>query len=89
MLIFQIDIRRLRGVENIRIAIDKLGGPTAAARALDCSLQAVLFWRDGKRTFPAKLCPVVERLTGVPCEALRPDIEWGVLRCRVEESKAM
>jgi DNA-binding transcriptional regulator YdaS (Cro superfamily) len=29
---------------------------------------------------PAEHCPAIERETGVRCEALRPDVPWGVLR---------
>ena len=66
----------------IQTAIQKLGGPAKAAEVLDCSVQAVCFYRDGKRRFPAELCPVVERhLVGaVTCEELRPDVDWQYLR---------
>lgn len=67
-------------MREFETAIALLGGPSAAARALGCSAQAVIFWRDGKRRLPAEMCPKIERLTGVSCEQLRPDVEWEVLR---------
>lgn len=71
-------------------AIEILGGPARTARALSRSIQAVLFWRDKKRQFPADLCPTVERLTDglVRCEGLRPDVEWAVLRAHVGSARA-
>lgn len=61
-------------------AIERLGGPANAARQLKKSIQAVLFWRDGDRQLAAEVCPTIERLTEIPCELLRPDIEWHVVR---------
>ena len=48
------------------------------ARLLGVTVQAVCFWRDGERKFPAEHCPVAERIThgAVRCEDLRPDIDW-------------
>ena len=67
---------------SIQTAISRLGGPAATARVLECSVQAVCFWRDGKRTFPAELCPAIEKATGgeVRCEDLRPDMDWATVR---------
>ncbi len=65
-------------------AIEILGGPVAAARALDIAhRQTVEHWVRNR--VPAEYCPLIERETralGSPvlCEELRPDIEWGVLR---------
>lgn len=61
-------------------AVVILGGPANSARLLKKSIQAVLFWVDGRRELPAAECPTIERLTGIPCERLRPDVEWSVLR---------
>lgn len=36
-------------------------------------------WKRVKR-IPAEYCPDVEAITGVPCEELRPDVNWSVLR---------
>ena len=44
------------------------------------SRMTVYLWaRPGKRV-PAEYCPDIERLTGVTCEELRPDVNWGYLR---------
>lgn len=63
-------------------AINLLGGPAKAARALGVSIQAASFWRSGMRTFPAGLCITVEKLTDgrIRCEELRPDVDWAYLR---------
>ena len=39
---------------------------------------------------PAEYCPAIERVTGVPCETLRPDIDWAVLRgvCKCDAQQA-
>ena len=37
---------------------------------------AVTHWAGGIRTLPLDHCPVIERVTGVPCEELRGDVEW-------------
>lgn len=60
-------------------AIKVAGGPTKMAAALGLSGHAVVYqWR--KKQVPAEHCPNVEALTGVPCEELRPDVNWSVLR---------
>lgn len=63
-------------------AIEVIGGPSRTAALLSVTPQAVCFWRDGKRAFPADHCPTIERATGgaVRCEDLRPDVDWAVLR---------
>ena len=65
-----------------QLAIQGAGGPAKVAAAVGCTVQAVCFWRDGKRTLPAEVCPTLERLTqgAVRCEDLRPDVDWSVLR---------
>lgn len=50
----------------------------ALARQLGRTKGAVFQWQ--KERVPAEVCPSIERLTGVRCEELRPDIEWHVLR---------
>lgn len=47
------------------------------ARKLGRTRGAVNQW---KKQVPAEVCPEIERLTGVRCEELRPDVAWGVLR---------
>ncbi|WP_082709028.1 YdaS family helix-turn-helix protein [Thiobacillus denitrificans] len=41
---------------------------------------------------PSDFCPGIEKITGVPCERMRPDIEWAVLRgvpCKCETADAL
>jgi DNA-binding transcriptional regulator YdaS (Cro superfamily) len=75
---------------KMQVAIDILGGPSKTSRLLGVTSQAVCFWRDGDRRFPAELCPVVERLTSgvVRCEDLRPDVDWAYLRGSVDREAA-
>jgi DNA-binding transcriptional regulator YdaS (Cro superfamily) len=56
-------------------AIEKAGGPQAVAKLLGKSVQAVCFWRDGKRRFPVELIPLLEKASGVRRWAFRPD-DW-------------
>ena len=66
-------------VSGLNRAIQLAGGPTALARAVGVSSHnVVLQWQRNR--VPAEHCPVIERITGVPCEELRPDVEWAVLR---------
>lgn len=49
------------------------------AKALGLSSHMVVYhWATSR--VPAEHCPNVEQLTGVRCEELRPDVNWGVLR---------
>lgn len=60
-------------------AITAAGGLTAFTQVIEApSVHAVKGWRMTR--VPAEYCPRIERLTGVKCEELRPDIEWAVLR---------
>lgn len=63
-------------------AISIIGGPAKLAAILGVTVQAVCFWRDGKRRIPAEHCPTIERSTAgkVRCEDLRPDVDWAYLR---------
>lgn len=40
----------------------------------------IYLWMKPGRKIPAEYCPDIERLTGVTCEDLRPDVNWGYLR---------
>ncbi|MEF8755966.1 MAG: helix-turn-helix domain-containing protein [Accumulibacter sp.] len=64
-------------MSEIHKAIEIIGGPSKTAAVLGVSPQAVCFWRDGKRRFPAELCAAIERATGgaVTRRDLRPD-DW-------------
>lgn len=60
-------------------AIGLVGSISAMARALQLSSPTVIQqWRRNR--VPAGRCPDIEALTGVACEALRPDVNWSVLR---------
>lgn len=62
-------------------AIDAAGGITALARALGLKSHTVVQqWRLNR--IPAEHCPSIEGITGVRCEDLRPDVNWGVLRAQ-------
>jgi DNA-binding transcriptional regulator YdaS (Cro superfamily) len=68
-------------------AIDAAGGLTALARLLGLKSHAVIHqWRLNR--VPAEHCPSVEGATGVRCEELRPDVNWGVLRASVGAAPA-
>lgn len=66
----------------IQKAIDLTGSATSLAKSLGVTVQAVCFWRDGKRLFPADLCIKLECVTSrvITCEELRPDVDWAYLR---------
>lgn len=62
-----------------------LGSQVTLASLLKVTKAAVGQWRHEGRRVPAEHCPVIERETRmrgetVPCEDLRPDIPWDVLR---------
>ena len=54
----------------LKRAIDIVGGPSAVARELDISPQAVGQWRR----VPAERVLQLERVSGVPRQELRPDL---------------
>lgn len=61
-------------------AVSILGGPSAVARELGCTPQAVCFWRDGLRAFPVEHCAVIERVTSgrITRQELRPHDFWRI-----------
>lgn len=68
----------LRDEHPIDRAAKQIQGRASLARALNVSAAAIGNWKA--RGIPAEYCPEIERLTGVPCEELRPDVQWHVLR---------
>lgn len=73
-------------------AIDAMDGVTALASAIGVGQSTVSMWRTRGRV-PAEHCPAIERATTkagfpVPCEELRPDVDWSVLRRRRPKSRA-
>jgi DNA-binding transcriptional regulator YdaS (Cro superfamily) len=69
-------------MSKVQRAVDILGGPAQAARALNVTPQAVAFWLSGERTPSAETCIAIERATRgfVTVEDIRPDIDWKVVR---------
>lgn len=81
------------GETPIEKAIRIAGGPTALARELKArghdkvnSHSTVNAWEPG--CVPAKYCPDIEDITGVPCEALNNETNWGLVRDRRNRSRA-
>jgi DNA-binding transcriptional regulator YdaS (Cro superfamily) len=72
------------GADALREAIDKLDGITKFARALSeatkesIKSQTVANWMS--RGIPMERCLDIEKLTGIPCERLNPDIDWKKIR---------
>jgi DNA-binding transcriptional regulator YdaS (Cro superfamily) len=65
--------------EAIRRAVEAAGGLTSLGRMIGCSTNRVWNWTATGRP-PIKFCPKIEAATGVPCEDLRPDINWAYMR---------
>ncbi|GAB3125182.1 hypothetical protein GCM10027288_58000 [Bordetella tumbae] len=67
-----------------------IGSAAALARLLGVTRGAVTQYKEQGRRIPAEHCPIIERETkargeAVTCEALRPDVDWSVLRQAVPE----
>lgn len=92
-------------IDALQDAIALADGQSALARKLTEHFAAtgvrrrvtqanVWSWLDSKNPDlmpPTDFCPGIEKVTGVPCERLRPDIDWAVLRgapCRCEAERA-
>lgn len=59
---------------------------TLFAERIGVGQSTVSMWRTRGR-IAADNCPAIERETGVPCERLRPDIPWEVLRLQAANEK--
>ena len=57
-------------IPALAVAVDRVGGVARLADMLGVSRQAVYKWKR----IPAERVPQIERLTGVPRVALRPDL---------------
>ncbi|WP_313571978.1 helix-turn-helix domain-containing protein [Comamonas terrigena] len=66
----------------ISLAIQGAGGPAKVARQCGVSVQAVCFWRDGKRTLPAEHGITLEKMNEgrIRCEQMLPDVDWAYIR---------
>lgn len=73
----------------IERAINIAGNATRLANILGVSVQAVCFWRDGRRGIPAEKCTAIERATGgaVTRRDLRPD-DWREIWPELAEQEA-
>jgi len=73
----------------IERAINIAGNATRLANILGVSVQAVCFWRDGRRGIPAEKCTAIERATegAVTRRDLRPD-DWREIWPELEEQEA-
>jgi len=56
--------RRISAMNQIEAAIEAAGGPSRVAKELGVSVQAVCFWRDGKREIPPEHLAILEGLCG-------------------------
>lgn len=80
-------------IESLQKAVDKAGGQTALAALVGRGVKQSHVWAwlnsvNPDHMPPAEYCPAIEKATGVPCEELRPDIEWAVLRCKCDRDEA-
>jgi DNA-binding transcriptional regulator YdaS (Cro superfamily) len=69
--------------DALRRAIESAGGLTKLGELIGCSNQRVWNWTAAGRA-PVKMCPKIEAATGVPCEELRPDINWSYMRQKLQ-----
>ena len=66
--------------EALDEAIQKAGGLASFTQVVHApSDHAVKSWKR-VGSVPADYCPAIERATGVPCERLRPSVDWAYLR---------
>lgn len=70
----------MAGMEAIKRAVDAMGGGAKLAAAIGVAGPTVSQWIKGVRKVPVERCMQIEQHTGVPCEQLRPDVAWHVLR---------
>lgn len=68
------------------------GNQARLSKALDVPAPLLSAWASENpktaRQVPAERCPDIERETGIRCEALRPDVNWKVLRKAPRLAKA-
>lgn len=69
-------------VEAVKLAAGQsaLADKLSALAPAPVSQARVWNWVNRDQRAPAEMCPLIERLTGVACERLRPDVDWGYLR---------
>lgn len=80
-------------VDALAEAVKIAAGQSALADKLSAlapspvSQARVWNWVNRDQRAPAEMCPFIERLTGVACERLRPDVDWGYLRTETAPSR--
>lgn len=69
-------------IEAVKLATGQsaLADKLSALAPSPVSQARVWNWVNRDQRAPAEMCPLIERLTGVVCERLRPDVDWGYLR---------
>ena len=73
-------------VDALAEAVAQIGSQSAFADRLSrlttepVSQARVWNWLNRDKKAPAEVCPLIERLTNIPCERLRPDVDWAYLR---------
>lgn len=73
-------------VDALLEAVTRAGGQAALAKQISAispkpiSQANVWNWLRRDMRAPAEVCPLIERLTQVACENLRPDVDWAYLR---------
>lgn len=81
-------------IEALQQAVNKIGGQSALAAALSGTrrkLTQAHVWNwlnspNPAKAPPAEYCPDIERITGIRCEELRPDVDWAVLRGKCQDN---
>ena len=75
-------------VDALAEAVAEVGSQSAFAERLSnlaaepVSQARVWNWLNRDKKAPAEVCPLIERLTKVTCERLRPDVDWAYLRAK-------
>lgn len=81
-------------VDALADAVRLADGQSSLAEKLSAVAQApvsqarVWNWINRDHRAPAEMCPLIERVTGVACERLRPDVDWAYLRGSVVPAEA-
>lgn len=57
-----------------------VGSLAELGRRLGVTRGAINHWKLPGRHTPPEHCPRIERMTGVRCEELNPEVDWSVLR---------
>ena len=64
-------------MKTLDIVLKEVKTKTKLAKICNVSKSAVGQWGN---VIPARFCPTIEKVTGIPCETLNPQVEWSVLR---------